>query len=177
MKEKAEKPKWIVEPLDKNKHNRAAFSCGQEPLDRYLQQQANQDLRKKVAAVMVLTADGNTIAGYFTLSQYSIDLGTLPQDAVRKLKLPRYPELPATLLGRLARDSRFRGQGVGGLLLMEALRRSLEQSRSVAAMAVVVDAKDEEARAFYLKYGFIELPDHPQRLFLPMVTIEQMFAP
>lgn len=175
MREKPGPPKWIFEPLDKTRHNRAAFSCGKEPLDRYLQQQANQDLQKKVAAVMVLTPDGTTIAGYYTLSQYSIELGILPQTTVKKLKLPRYPELPATLLGRLAVSSKFRGQGVGELLLMEALKRSLDQSRSIASMAVVVDAKDAEVKAFYGRYGFIELPDTPHRLFLPMKTIQQMF--
>lgn len=175
MQKKPEQPKWFLEPLDKARHNRAAFSCGKEPLDRYLQQQANQDLQKKVAAVMVLTPDGTTIAGYYTLSQYSIELGTLPQTTVKKLKLPRYSELPATLLGTLAVSSKFRGQGIGELLLMEALKRSLDQSRSIASMAVVVDAKDEEAKAFYIRYGFIELPDHPDRLFLPMKTVQQMF--
>jgi predicted GNAT family N-acyltransferase len=175
LEQKGKKPKWIFEPLDANKHNRAAFSCGQEPLDRYLQQRANQDLQKRVAAVMVLTPDGTTIAGYYTLSQYAIDLSALPEETVKKLRLPKYSELPATLLGRLARSSQFRGQGVGELLLMEALRRSLQQSQAVASMAVVVDAKDGDAKAFYLKYGFIELPDHPDRLFLPMATIQEMF--
>ncbi len=176
MEQSVEKRRWVFEPLDKNKHNRAAFSCGKEPLDRYIREQANQDLQKKVAAVMVLTCDGSTIAGYYTLSQYSVDAGALPQKTVKKLGLPKYPELPATLLGRLARSSQFRGQKLGELLLMEALRRSLEQSRFIASMAAVVDAKDAEAREFYLGYGFIELSDHPQRLFLPMKTIEAMFT-
>lgn len=165
--------KLRFEPLDKKKHDRAAFSCGNEALDTYLKKQASQDLAKHVAAVVVLTPDGEAIAGYYTLSQYSIDLVSLPEDVAKKL--PRYPELPATLLGRLARSTAFKGRGVGELLLMGALKRALDQSRSVASTAVVVDAKDEQAKAFYLEYGFIELPDHPNRLFLPMTTIEQMF--
>ena len=166
-------PKLTFEPFDKKKHDRSGFSCGNEPLDTYLKQRASQDLEKRVAAVMVLTPDGKTIAGYYTLSQYAIHLGSLPEDIAKKL--PKYPELPATLLGRLARSTAFKGQGIGELLLMGALKRSLDQSLSVASMAVVVDAKDAQAKAFYSEYGFIELPDHPNRLFLPMATIEQMF--
>jgi ribosomal protein S18 acetylase RimI-like enzyme len=175
LPEERERPQFTFEPLDKRKHDRAAFSCGNEQLDNYLKHQASQDLEKRVAAVVVLTSDGKTIAGYYTLSQYSIDLVRLPKDVVKKLKLPKYPEVPATLLGRLARSTAFQGHGIGELLLMGALKRAFDQSRSVASVAVVVDAIDERARAFYLRYGFIELPDRPDRLFLPMVTIEQMF--
>ena len=174
QQESEQEPKLKFEPLDKNKHDRAAFSCGVEPLDTYLKRQASQDIDKHVAAVIVLTPDGKTIAGYYTLSQYAIDLVTLPADTVKKL--PKYPELPATLLGRLARSTAYRGQGIGELLLMGALKRALDQSSSIASMAVVVDAKDEQSKAFYVGYGFIELPDHPNRLFLLMKTIEQMFS-
>lgn len=168
--------KLRFEPLDKRRHVRAAFSCGQEPLDHYLKQQANQDLKKRVAAVFVLTPDGKQIAGYYTLSQYAVDAGELPPEVTRKLGLPKYSELPATLLGRLARSTEFEGKGIGELLLMGALRQALNQSKKIASMAVVVDAKDDKAKNFYKKYGFIELPDHPQRLVLPMETIAQMFS-
>jgi predicted GNAT family N-acyltransferase len=171
-----EKPAFRFEPLDKKKHDRAAFSCEQEPLNTYLKQQASQDLKKRVAAVFVLTPDGKQIAGYYTLSQYAVDAGEFPLEMARKLGLPKYSELPATLLGRLARCSKFKGQGIGELLLMGALKQALDHSKRIASMAVVVDAKDERARAFYKEYGFIELPDHPQRLFLPMETIAQMFS-
>ncbi len=170
-----EKPVFRFEPLDKQKHDRAAFSCEQEPLAAYLKQQAGQDLKKRVAAVFVLTAGGRQIAGYYTLSQYAVDAGELPPEVAGKLGLPKYPELPAALLGRLARSTEFKGQGIGELLLMGALKQALDQSKRIASMAVVVDAKDEKAKSFYKEYGFIELPDHPQRLFLPMETIAQMF--
>jgi predicted GNAT family N-acyltransferase len=85
-------------------------------------------------------------------------------------------QLPATLVGRLARSLDFKGQGIGDLLLIDALQRSLNHSKSVASVAVVVDAKDEVAKAFYEKHGFIELPEHPSRLFLPMKLVEQIFA-
>lgn len=162
-----------VEPLGKA-HDRAAFSCGIEALDNYLRKQASQDVAKRVAICFVLTPDGKTIAGFYTLSQYSVDLEKLPEEIARRL--PKYPEVPTTLLGRLAVNEQFRGQGLGEYLLLDALRRSLDQSRHVASAAVVVDAKDEAARRFYQHFGFLALPDTPNRLFLPMKTIEELFA-
>ena len=171
----SDKPKFRFEPLDKKKHNRAAFSCEQESLNAYLKERASQEIKKRVAAVYVLTPDGKAIAGYYTLSQYAIDAGNLPADVVDKLRLPRYDRLPATLLGRLARSEEFKGAGVGELLLMDALRRALDHSRSIATVAVVVDAIDETAREFYGRYGFIDVPGHLNRLFIPMQTIAGLF--
>jgi ribosomal protein S18 acetylase RimI-like enzyme len=171
-----EKPKSRFEPLDKAKHDRAAFSCGHERLDTYLKEQANQEIKKRVAAVYVLTPDGVTVAGYYTLSQYSIDAGELPPELAKKLRIPKYEKLPATLLGRLARSKEFKGAGLGEILLMGALKRALEHSKNIASVVVVVDAKDEKARAFYKNYGFIDVPDHPNRMFIPMETIEQLFT-
>jgi predicted GNAT family N-acyltransferase len=168
--------RFVVEPFDKKKHDRTAFSCEHEALTTYLKQQAGQDVKKSVAAVFVLTPDGKTIAGYYTLSQYAVDAGSVPEETMRQLGLPKYKQLPATLLGRLARSLAFKGQRVGELLLMHALKQTFDQSKIIASAAVVTDAKDERARNFYKRYGFIELPDHPNRLFLPMKTIEQIFA-
>jgi predicted GNAT family N-acyltransferase len=167
--------RFFIEPLDKHKHDRAAFSCEHDALTAYLRQQATQDIKKHVAAVFVLTPDGKTVAGYYTLSQYAVDAGDLPEAVVKKLKLPRYPQLPATLIGRLARALDWKGHGVGELLLIDALRRALGSTSTVESVAVVVDAKDEPAKAFYKKYGFLELPGHENRLFLPMKTIDEMF--
>ncbi len=169
------KPKFIIEPLDKKKHNRAAFSCGQESLDRYLKERANQEVKKQVAAVYVLTSDGKTIAGYYTLSQYSVEAGEIPSDLMHDLHLPRYDRLPASLLGRLARGKELKGQGIGELLLVDGLKRALELSKHIASLAVVVDAIDENARQFYQRYGFIDVPGHPNRLFIPMQTVAQLF--
>jgi len=128
-----------------------------------------------VTAVYVLTPNGKTIAGYYTLSQYAIDAGELTSEVATRLRVPKYEKLPATLLGRLARSLEFKGAGLGELLLMGALKRALEHSRNIASLAVVVDSKDEKAKAFYRAYGFIDLPDHPNRLFIPMHTVEQLF--
>jgi len=124
---------------------------------------------------VLVTAD-NRVAGYYTLSANIILAEDLPAETVKKLKWPRYPELPATLIGRLACDRAFRGQGIGELLLLDAVRRALKASAEVASLAVVVDAKDEEARRFYAKYGFLSFPDERNRLYLPMKTIEELFS-
>lgn len=163
------------ESLDKKKHDRAAFSCEHEALNQYLKEKASQDIKRHVAAVYVLTRDGKTIAGYYTLSQYAIDAGDLPSETAQKLRIPKYEKIPATLLGRLARNQEFKGLGIGEMLLVGALKRALKHSRNIASFAVIVDAKDEKAAAFYRSYGFIDLPGHPQRLFIPMQTVERAF--
>lgn len=161
-----------IEPLGPE-HDRTGFSCGVEPLDRYLKQPASQDVRSNVAAVFVLRpTDSPTIVGYYTLSASAVELTEL-DEGFRK-RLPRYPVLPAVLLGRLAVDSRFHGQGWGKILLIDALRRAFAHRTQVAAMAVIVDAKDDAARGFYERYGFRRFADHPSRLSLPMGMIEQL---
>lgn len=162
-----------VEPLSKA-HDRVPFSCGIDGLDRYLKMQAGQDVAKRVTVCFVLTPDGRTVAGFYTLSQYSVDLLDLPPAIATKL--PKYPEVPATLLGRLAISQAFKGQKLGEFLLLDALYRSLQQSRQVASFAVIVDAKDESARLFYEHFEFLSLPAIPNRLFLPVKVIEKLFS-
>ena len=161
-----------IEPLGEQ-HNRVAFSCGKEPLDQYIRSQAGQAVAKNLAAVFVLTPDSKSIVGYYSLSSYTAKLDEIPEAIGRKLT--RMPEIPATLLGRLARSLDVRGRGIGEILLVDALKRALEHSAHVASWAVVVDAKDEEAAEFYLRYGFIPFPSKPNRLFLPMSSIRKMF--
>ncbi len=146
-----------------------------EPLDRYLRQQASQDAKKRVAVPYVLVSEDNRIAGYYTLSSDNIRVDDLPPELVKQLKLPRYPAIGATLIGRLARDLSFRGQGIGELLLVDALKVALAMSRRIASAAVVVDAKDDNAGRFYAGFGFMAFPETRRRLFLPMQTIENLF--
>lgn len=159
-----------TEPLA-SRHDRKNFSSGNPDLDRYFHVQAGQDLRRNIAAPFVLAQNDGTVIGYYTLSATSVMMAELP-DAVT-IKLPRYPRLPATLVGRLAVDSRFQGQGQGRFLLADALFRA--SRNEIASFAVVVDAIDDAARAFYLREGFIPFPDHPMRLFLAMSTIREVF--
>ena len=164
---------WLVEPLQKS-HDREAFSCGHVVLDRYLKQQAWQDAQSQVAAVLVAVRPPNAnVLGFYSLSASSIHLGDLPPELARKL--PRYPHLPVTLLGRLAIDQACKGQGLGQFLLMDALYRSLQAAASIAAMAVVVDAKDAAAAAIYQRYGFTQLSASEGRLSLPMKTVAALF--
>ena len=154
-------------------HDRAAFHSGVLELDHYLHHQASQDARRKVAAPFVMVDSSGSILGYYTLSAYSISLGELPEPIARKL--PRYPLLPATLLGRLAISSTCRGRNLGRFLLMDALHRSWRTTSEVASVGVVVEALDEIARSFYLHHEFVPIQDHPNKLFLAMVTIERAF--
>jgi len=120
------KASYSIEPLGKH-HDRAAFSCGKKPLDQYIKEQARQDAKRHYAAPFVLVEKGKkNISGYYTLSSFGINLEDLPEAVVKKL--PRYPIVPATLLGRLAVDEDYHRKGFGELLLMDALHRSLDQA-------------------------------------------------
>ena len=158
------------------KHDRASFSCGVPELDSYLRERALQDQKKRAAVCWVLP-DANKpaqIRGYYTLSAYSVGLRDLPDEQARKL--PRYPNVPAAILGRLAVDSRSHGQRIGEHILMDAMAKLLTQSATISAYALVVDAKDAQAASFYARYDFIALPSNPLRLFLPVATIAELFA-
>lgn len=167
-------PLWLIQPLG-NHHNRSGFSCGKEALDRYLKQQASQDARRRVAApfVLVSNSDRKSILGYYTLSASSMNLRDLPPETAKKL--PSYPLVPVTLLGRLAVNKPCQGQGAGEFLLVDALKKSYAQSSIIGAVAVVVDAIDEQAAKFYLHFGFQPFVDNQNRLFLPMKTISILF--
>jgi GNAT superfamily N-acetyltransferase len=152
-----------IEPLGK-RHDRATFASGQPDLDDWFRRRAGQDERRNIARVFVAIDDELGIVGFYRLSTYTLALGHLPEDLARKL--PRYDAIPAARIGRLARDERVRGQRVGELLLADALRRILSAARAVAVFAVVVNAKDDTAAAFYRRFGFQPFPLHPRRLFL-----------
>ena len=147
-------------------HDRSAFTSGSLPLDRYLRERATQDIRRRVAACFVALTTEQRIAGYYTLASASMLLADLPAAAAKKL--PRYPTVPAVRMGRLAIDETFKGQGLGAALLADALERATRSE--IASHALLVDAKDDDAGAFYRHHGFIAFPDTPLTLFLPLVT-------
>ena len=162
----------IITPLNKL-HNRVEFCSLSDELNHYLKKQISQEIRRKVAAAFVLTEkDSLLVKGFYTLSASSILLNDLPESMQKKL--PKYPSLPATLLGRLAVDGRYSGQGLGRTLLIDALYRSWQQSGNIASMAVVVDAIDENAVNFYKKYHFIQFQNSPSKLFITMKEIESL---
>lgn len=161
-----------IEPFGPQ-HDRPSFSCGNEALDRYFHERVRKKVAARVAAAFVM-ADGAAVMGYYTLSAHSIERDALPEDTVKKLKLPKYPFIPATLMGRLAVDLKYQRQRLGEILLMDGLERSYMHSHQVASFAVAVDAK-ENAMEFYRRYGFQRLP-LGQRMFIPMETIGKLIG-
>ena len=155
----------VIEPLAR-RHERARFSCGLPELDRYLERQAGQDVRRRIARVFVCTAgDTDAVLGFYTLSALAVDLASLPAGLSRKL--PRHP-VPCALIGRLAVDRPAQGRGLGRLLLADALKRVVAAGETVAMHALIVDAANDSAKRFYERFGFSPLTDHPLRLFLPL---------
>jgi ribosomal protein S18 acetylase RimI-like enzyme len=161
-----------VEPL-RDRHQRGAFASEVEPLDRYFRTQASQDARRRVASCFVLIGEREeTPIGFYTLAATSIALTNLPAELAKRL--PRYPLVPATLMGRLAVDARHRRKGLGEFLLLDAFSRTLRSE--IATFAFVVDAKDDAAAAFYTKYEFRRLTEIGQRMFIPMAEVAKLFA-
>jgi GNAT superfamily N-acetyltransferase len=162
---------FVIEPLAGQ--DRSAFASGALPLDRYLRDQASQDMRRLVASCFVAVESAtNTIAGYYTLAAASVRAGDLPEEIVRRL--PRYPLLPAALVGRLAVDQRFQRRGVGSALLADAALRALRGD--VKAFALIVEAKDADAVRFYRHNGFQPFAGRAEALFLPLATARKAAA-
>ena len=169
-------PGLAVEPLQAERHDRNRFSCGVAELDQYLQRTAEQDTKRRVAVTYALIWRERPaeILGFYTLSSRSIRLSDFPPDVAKKL--PRYPDVPATLIGRFAIDRGHRSAGYGRSLLMDALERSVTASRVVGSAAVIVDAKNDEVAGFYRRHDFVAFPSSPLRLYIPMLTVAKAFA-
>ena len=162
-----------ISPLDSQKHDRSGFCCGQESLDTYIRKQASQDLKKRVSTVFVLIDYPETsVLAYYTLSAYTVNIAALDETFAKRL--PRYPALPATLLGRLAVDNSQKGKRFGELLLIDSLKKFLNASIQVASLAIIAEALDESALSFYLKYGFQPFQQEPMKLYLPMKSVEML---
>jgi predicted GNAT family N-acyltransferase len=169
------RPAFRLEPLA-SRHDRTGFSCGAPELDDYLRRLASQDQRRKVAVchVAVLPEAPARILGYYTLSTYSIRLRALPPEIARRL--PRYPDLPAALIGRLAVDRSVQGQRLGELLLVDALQRTVRLAEELGVVVMVVDAKNSAATEFYARFGFQSFPSEPLRMFIPLATVARAFS-
>jgi GNAT superfamily N-acetyltransferase len=148
-------------------HDRSTFESGSNELDQYLRERASQDIKRRLTMCFVaIDAETRDVAGFYTLAATSIALGALPPEIVRKL--PRYPVIPATLLGRLAVGRRHQGKGLGAALLADALIRTSRVE--VGVFAMLVDAKNKAAQRFYERFGFTLLPGEAHRLLLPIAT-------
>lgn len=163
----------MIELLNK-KHNRKDFDCGKELLNSYLKNQASQDVKRKLSACFILTDnETKSIQGYYTLSNNSIPLNCFSEQIQNKLP-KSYTSIPTTLLGRLAIDKKFQGKGIGKILLIDALKRSYEISNTIGSFGIIVDPIDIEAKSFYQRYDFIELPDS-KKMFLATNTLKDLF--
>lgn len=171
---KADLKEYAFEPL--GNQDLAAFCCSKKALEDYIRKYAAQDIRRKLAAVFIVhkKAEPGKVLGYYSLSNSSIRLDQLPPDLAKKAG--KYNTLPVTLLGRMAVDDACKGQGIGEMLLLEALHQALSAARHVGSFAVFTKAKDDDAARFYKKYGFIDLPEDNLKLFLPMKTIQKLFS-
>lgn len=159
--------RFLIEALGSS-HDRAGFSCGVEALDRYFQKQATQDVRRRATACYVaLEASGAKVAGYYTLAAAGIPLADMPAELAKQL--PRYPSVPVARLGRLAVDQAYRGRKLGSALLWDAVQRSLRSE--IAVLALVVDAKDDQAETFYRHHGFVSFGSQPRQLVLPLTNL------
>ena len=156
---------FLIESL--GGHDRAGFACSVSALDRYLREQASQDVKRLMASCfLLLENETRVIAGYYTFAATSVPASELPTETLKRL--PRYPTIPAALIGRLAIDERFHGKGLGSALLADAVLRVLKGD--MKAFALIVDAKDDTALAFYRHLGFLPLASRPMALFLPIAT-------
>ena len=157
---------FVIAPLAAA-HDREKFSCGAEPLDRYLRTQATQDVRRRIASCFVASPlQGNAVTGFYTLSSASIPMTGFPAERLRKL--PRTPVLAAARIGRLAVDRRHQGRQLGAALLFDAIARAIRADAAV--FALVADAKDEAAARFYRRHGFEAFSGRAGRMFLPVAT-------
>lgn len=164
---------FVIEPLN-NKHDRTRFYCGNERIDAYFREVVSQDVRRKYATCFVAreTATGR-ITGFYTLSSSNVPLTDVPQPLAKKL--PRYPSVPAVLIGWLARHAEFAGSGLGGILLFDAIRTVA--TAPIGAHAIFADAIDEQAASFYAAFGFEPLIARPRTLYLPVATALSLTKP
>lgn len=157
----------IIEKLSSG-HDRNSFDCGVEELNLYLLKYSGQHERKGMGRTYVATEEGERLVlGYYTISSSAVAFDVVPEN------LPHHP-IPVALVGRLAVDRNMHGHGLGEMLLIHALQSAQRAGESVGIYAVVVDALDDKARSFYLKYGFRELLDDPLHLYLPMKAVKQL---
>ncbi len=166
---------WRIEPL-RREHDRARFNCGEPALDEYLARFARQNQESGVARTFVAVDDIEParVLGYYSLAVGAIDKANLPPSAAKRF--PNFP-LPIARLARLAVDRSQQGKGLGEGLLLDALSRCVRVAEEVGIAAVLIDAKHERAKAFYQRYEFDTLPDHPLTLWLPLPAVRKLFEP
>ena len=158
--------RFVIEPL-KKEHKRAEFSCGNDRIDVYFRETVSQDVKRKYATCFVaVDLAAGRVAGFYTLSSSNVPLNEVPEPLAKKL--PRYPSVPAVLIGWLGRHRNYAGQGLGETLLFDAIKTVA--TSPIGAHAIFADAIDEGAASFYAAFGFVPLIEKPRKLFLPVAT-------
>jgi ribosomal protein S18 acetylase RimI-like enzyme len=158
--------RFVIEPLAKA-HMRSEFTCGNDRIDPYFREAVSQDVKRKYATCFVARDIGaNRIAGFYTLSSSNVPLNEVPKPLAKKL--PRYPTVPAVLVGWLARHSDYAGQGLGEVLLFDAIKTV--STTPIGAHAIFAHASDDRAAAFYSDFGFTPLIKRPRTLYLPVTA-------
>jgi GNAT superfamily N-acetyltransferase len=162
---------WAIEPFARD-HERAEFSCGRPTLDDFLRLRVTQYEKRGLGKTFVAVHPGaKAVIGYYTLAAGAVAFEHLPSEVARKF--PKHP-VPVVLLARLAVDQSAQGKGLGETLLLDALQRALDLSSGIGVYAIEVDALDDQAAAFYQRYGFSPLVDNPRHLYLPIATVEDL---
>ncbi len=160
---------WRIERFDKSGHTRGGFDCGKPPLNDFLHKFATQYEKRNVGRTYVAVRTGESqVVGYYTLATGELKREDLPDTPAKNL--PRHP-VPVVLLARLAVCSSVQGQGLGAALLRDALLRVAQVAEQVGLFAIVVDAIDDAAGAFYEKYGFSQLREQPLKLYLSIADV------
>ena len=164
---------FAIEPLEKG-HKRSDFTCGNDRIDHYFRETVSQDVKRKYAICFVAREIAtDRVAGFYTLSSSNVPLNEVPEPLANKL--PRYPTVPAVLVGWLGRHSHYARQGLGEALLFDAIKTVA--TASIGAHAIFADAIDDGAAAFYATFGFTPLVRRPHTLYLPVATALGLISP
>lgn len=164
--------RFIIEPLEK-RHRRTDFSCGNAQIDTYFRELVSQDVKRQYATCFVAREiETDRVAGFYTLSSSNVPLNEIPEPLAKKL--PRYPSVPAVLIGWLGRHSDYAGQGLGEALLFDATKTVA--TSPIGAHAIFADAVDDKAASFYAAFGFVPLVDRPRTLYLPVATAQRLLS-
>lgn len=171
----------VIEPLDPEKHDRAAFSCGISQVDNFLKKTANKLSKADNLRVWVMTEDGKSIIGFYAINAHSIDFRDLPEKYARNR--PGHGSIPAAYISMIGRDRRYHGAGYGGVLLADCLKRIATVAEQIGTAMVVLDVLDcgdaertKRRQDLYAGYGFQSFPSSPMRMFLPVATIKMLLG-
>ena len=170
---------FVIEPFDPERYNRKGFHCGVTAVDNYFHHTANKLAKAGNVRLYVMAAPDGAVAGFYTLNAHAVCYEGLPARYARTR--PAHGSIPAAFISMMGRDERYRGSGIGGDLLVDALTRIARAADQIGLAVVMLDVLDcgdpermARRQALYEGYGFTPLPSNPRRLFLPLATVRQL---